>query len=96
MIRSPFIRRVVFLSLSALMAAIFYYTSRFYDLRLWDRDGLFGIDALVPQGGLLARWLRGTDAAPFELLIWVGAIFVSLTLLQKLFDALGPKDDDPD
>ncbi|MEJ6389163.1 hypothetical protein [Gymnodinialimonas ulvae] len=90
------IRRVLFLGLSALTAAFFYYISRFYDLRLWDRDGLFGFEALRPQGGLLARWLRGTDAAPFELLIWVAALFVTLTFLQKLFDALSPKDDDHD
>jgi hypothetical protein len=90
------IRRVAFLSVTALVAAVFYYLSRFYDFRLWGGDGLLGFESLRPQGGLLARWLRGTDFAPFELLIWVIAIFVTLTLLQKLFDALTPKDDDHD
>ncbi|WP_224815161.1 hypothetical protein [Hasllibacter sp. MH4015] len=92
------IRRVLFLALTALVALVFFYISRFWNFRWWDRDGLFGIEALRPQGGLLARWLRGTDAAPFELLIWVVALFLSLTLLQKIFDLLTPqpKDDDHD
>lgn len=90
------IRRIVFLGITALLTASFYYISRFYDVRLWDREGLFGIAQISPQGGLLARWLRGTDFAVFELLIWVIAVFVILTLLQKLFDALSPKDDDHD
>lgn len=90
------IRRVVFLGLTAAIAAFFYYISRFWDFRLWDREGLFGIEALRPQGGLLARWLQGTDFAPFELLIWVLGFFAALTLLQKLFDALTPKDENHD
>jgi hypothetical protein len=90
------IRRVVFLGVTTLFAAGFYYVSRFYAFRLWDREGLFGIQPLRPEGGLLARWLRGTDLAPFELLVWVIGIFAILTILQKLFDALSPKDDDHD
>ncbi len=98
------IRRIVFLAIVALTTAIFYYLSRFWDFRLWGRDGLFGVMELRPQGGLLARWLRGTDFAPFELLIWVVAIFLILTWLQKLFDFFTPappadpasKDNDDD
>ena len=86
------IRRVLFLLLTALLGAWFYYISRFWDFRLWGREGLFGIDALRPQGGLLARWLRGTDFAPFELLIWIVALFLSLSILQKLFDLFTPAD----
>lgn len=87
-------RRVTLMILTALVALIFYYISRFWDFRLWDRDGLFGIEALRPQGGLLARWLRGTDFAPFELLIWVLAFFLCLTVLQKLFDLIWPLKED--
>lgn len=90
------IRRVTFLSMSAFVGLFFYYISRFWSFRLWDREGLFGIEALRPQGGLLARWLRGTDAAPFELLIWVTALFIALTLLQMVFDLLTPTPTEPD
>ena len=80
------IGRLLSLSLVGLVGAALFYVSRFWDYRLWPRDGLFGIEALRPQGGQVARWLRGSDLAPFELLIWgIGAILV-LSLLQKLFD----------
>lgn len=90
------IRRVLSLAVVAALTAVFYYVSRFWDFRLWDREGLFGVEALRPQGGLVARWLRGTDFAPFELLFWLIGIFVALSLLQKLFDALSPKETDHD
>lgn len=85
-------RRAVWLSVMAGFAAVVMYLSRFWVFNLWDRAGLFGLSDLRPQGGLLARWLRGTDAAPFELLIWVIGVFILLTWVQKLFDRLGPKD----
>ncbi|MEX3017552.1 hypothetical protein [Gymnodinialimonas hymeniacidonis] len=90
------IRRILFLSLTALLGLWFYYISRFWDFRLWDRDGLFGIEALRPQGGLLARWLRGTDFAPYELLIWVVAFFLALSILQKIFDFFTPTEEPHD
>ncbi len=87
------IRRIVLLLVTAAIGVVFYYISRFWDFRLWDREGLLGVEALRPQGGLLARWLRGTDFAPFELMIWVAAVFLALTLLQWLFDRLPTKKD---
>lgn len=79
-------KRFLALLFIALIAAALFYISRFWGFSLWSRDGLFGIAELRPQGGLLARWLRGTQFAPFELLIWAVAVFISLTWLQKLFD----------
>lgn len=70
------------------LSAGFFYVSRFWDFRLWSRDGLFGFEALRPQGGLLDQWLRGTIAAPFELLIWAVGIFAILTFAQKLYDRM--------
>ncbi|APX11875.1 hypothetical protein [Tateyamaria omphalii] len=83
-------KRALWLAIATLTAAILFYVSRFWDFRLWPRDGLFGIEALRPQGGLVAQWLRGTDLAPFELLIWAIGAFLILTLLQKLYDLLNP------
>ena len=82
------IRKIFWLAVMAVLTAAAYYLSRFWEFRLWGREGLFGLEELRPQGGLVARWLRGTDAAPFELLIWVLGIFVILTLLQMLYDLL--------
>ena len=79
-------RRVVSLLIVAVLGAALYYISRFWDFQLWGREGLFGIEALPPQGGLVARWLRGTDFAPFELVIWAVGAFLILTLAQKLFN----------
>lgn len=88
-------RRVISLLIVTLVGVILFYISRFWTLSLWPRSGLFGIEQLPPQGGLLARWLRQTDFAPFELLIWVVAGFLILTYLQKLFDRFPRNDPDP-
>lgn len=89
------IRRIVLMLVTAALGVIAYYLSRFWDFRLWDREGLFGVEALRPQGGLLARWLRGSDFAPFELLIWVVGVFLALTVLQWIFDRVSPIKDEP-
>lgn len=83
-------KRIAWLSFVTIIGAIAFYVSRFWTLTLWDRSGLFGWDALRPQGSLLGRWLRGTDFAPFELLIWAVAVFAVLTILQKLYDKMSP------
>jgi len=79
-------RKLVSLVVAAMLAAIFFYLSRFWFLSLWTRDGLFGFEELRPQGGLLARWLRGTEAAPYELLIWAVGCFLVLSFAQKIYD----------
>ncbi len=86
-------RKALFLTITAIVAAILFYISRFWFLSFWPRSGLLGIDALRPQGGLLARWLRGTDAAPFELIIWVVVCFLVLTWAQKAYERLTRPND---
>ncbi|AEI95547.1 hypothetical protein ROBYS_43930 [Roseobacter sp. OBYS 0001] len=85
-------RRWVSLTVIALITLIFFYLSRFWYLNLWPRQGLLGIEELRPQGGLLARWLRGTDAAPYELLIWATAFFAVLSIAQKIYDRIPPRE----
>lgn len=82
------IRRGVSLALVLLTGTALFYISRFWDFRLWGREGLFGIEALRPQGGLLAVWLRGTPLAPYELLVWGALCFAVLTLLERLLARL--------
>lgn len=82
-------RRILWTIFVSLLALIAFYMSRFWFPRWWGREGLFGQDALVPQGGLVGRWLRGTDLSPFELLIWVIGVFLVFTVVQKIFDLLG-------
>ncbi|MEP5729509.1 MAG: hypothetical protein ABJL67_09035 [Sulfitobacter sp.] len=81
-------RRISTLAIVAFLTAILFYLSRFWFLSLWPRSGLFGFEQLRPQGGLLGRWLRGTDAAPYELLIWAIGCFITLTVAQKIYDRL--------
>lgn len=83
-------KRLIWMVVVVSVAFVFFYMSRFWTLSLWPRSGLFGIEALRPQGSLLDQWLRGTDFAPFELLIWVVGAFLVLTVLQKLYDRLNP------
>ena len=82
------IRRLLWLLITAFVTVVLLYLSRFWLFDLWPREGLFGISALRPQGGLLALWLRGTPLAPFELLIWVCGAFMALTWLEKLYHRL--------
>lgn len=88
------IRKTISLALVVMLGVMLLYLSRFWYLSLWPREGLFGLGELRPQGGLLSVWLRGTDLAPFELLIWAVGLFVILTWVQKLFDRIGSKADD--
>jgi hypothetical protein len=83
------LQRVLRLGVALLVGALLLYVSRFWPFELWSRDGLLGWSALPPGGDLLARWLRGTPLAPFELIIWAGLTFASLTLLQRLLHRLG-------
>ena len=83
------IRRVLSLIVVAFVGVILLYISRFWGFALWGSEGLFGIEALRPQGGQLRRWLAGTPLAPFELIIWSAGCFLVLTWLQRLFDRIG-------
>jgi len=83
-------KRIALLLLTAVVGVIMLYLSRFWIFDLWPRSGLFGIEQLRPGGGLLARWLRGTQFAPFELLIWASGVFLILTYLQKFIDFIFP------
>lgn len=87
-------RRVLSLLLVAIVAAALFYISRFWDLRLWGRDGLLGIEALRPQGGLLARWLRGTGLQAYELVIWTVGGFLVLSFLERLLSLVSSKSND--
>ncbi len=80
------IRRLIWTLIAAFAGVALLYISRFWVFQLWGREGLFGIEALRPQGGLLAQWLRGTEFADFELVIWVVLSFLALTILQKIYD----------
>ena len=82
------VRRLFWTLIAVGLAAVIAYLSRFWLFRWWGRDGLAGLDWARPQGGLVGQWLRGTDFAPFELLIWVLGAFILLTWVQKLYDWL--------
>lgn len=81
-------KRLISLIIVAFTGFVLFYVSRFWAFNLWDRPGLFGWKELTPKGGLVARWVRGTELAPFELLIWAIGAFLVLTVLQKMFDKL--------
>ncbi|MEM9321122.1 MAG: hypothetical protein AAGA70_19270 [Pseudomonadota bacterium] len=76
--------RVVGLAAAAFLFVVLFYSSRFWPFQWWGRDGLLGIEALPPRGNVLRGWLRGTDVAPFDLLLWaVGAILL-LSFVQAV------------
>lgn len=87
-------RRIVLTALTLLLGTGLLYLSRFWWLELWPRDGLFGVEALRPQGDLVARWTRGTPLAPFELLLWACGAILALTGVQALIDRLWPLEED--
>lgn len=83
-------RRVLGVALAAVLATLALYASRYWIFRWWDRDGLLGIEALRPQGGVIRQWLRGTDAAPYDIALWGVAVFLVLTILQAVWNRIFP------
>lgn len=83
--------RFIGMTLATVAGLILLYLSRFWNFSLWSQDGLLGVKELRPNGGLLARWLRGTEFGPFELIIWAVLVFLTLTYLQRLIDRLQQK-----
>ena len=82
-------RRIFWLVLTAAVGITLLYISRFWIFDLWRREGLFDVASLPPGGDLLARWLRGTPLAPFELVVWIVVSFLILTALQRVYDRFG-------
>ncbi len=85
-------RRIFWTLIAILLAAALAYLSRYWVFQWWGREGLFGFEELRPRGGLVGRWLRGTQFAPFELLIWLIGVFAVLTGFQKIYDLFSAKD----
>lgn len=83
-------RRILGVVLAAALVALALYPSRYWIFRWWDREGLLGIEALRPQGGLVRQWIRGTDAAPFDIALWGLAVFLVLTALQAIWSRIFP------
>lgn len=81
-------RRLLWLLAVALVGLALLYISRFWTFDLWSREGLFGWRALPPRGNLLANWLRGTPARPFDLILWSILVFLVLTLVEKIHQRL--------
>lgn len=77
--------RVISLIFTAIVGLLLLYVSRFWPFELWDRPGLFGWRELPPGGGVLQRWLRGTDFAPYDLILWFILSFLVLSALQAIF-----------
>lgn len=82
------IRRISGLAFATLLLLCGLYLSRFWPFEWWGREGLFGIEALRPQGDLLRRWLRGTPFAAYDLLLWTVGAFFALSLIQTVADKL--------
>ena len=68
---------------------IFAYLSRFWVFAWWGREGLFGIEALLRGGDLWRRWMNDLDLGTYDIVLWIVAVFIALTLLQKLWDRIG-------
>lgn len=84
------ILRILGLAFATVVFAVLFYVSRFWEFRLWGRDELYG---LRPQGAYVGQWLRGTDFAPFELLIWAIGVFAVLSALQMISARVTRKKD---
>lgn len=83
------IGRVLGVAGAAILVAVIFYASRYWPFRWWDRPGLFGQEALPPQGGLVRRWLQGSDFAVFDIVLWAIAAFLLLSFVQAVVSRLG-------
>ncbi|MEL6168673.1 MAG: hypothetical protein AAFR35_08270 [Pseudomonadota bacterium] len=86
------IGRILGVAGAAALFAVLFYASRYWPFRWWDRPGLFGLEELPPQGNLVRGWLRGTDFAPFELVVWAVLGFLLLSLIQGIVSRFGGRD----
>lgn len=86
--------RLLGLAGAVLLFVVLLYTSRFWVFALWGSPGLFGLDALPPQGNLVDRWLRGTPWRPLSLLVWAVGAFALLSVVQAVATRLQPRTTD--
>jgi len=82
------IGRVTGLLSAFLLAAFIAYASRYWLFTLWPREGLFGIQWLPPQGGLIRNWTGGTMWSPFDIVLWGVGAFLLLTFVQAIRDRI--------
>ena len=80
------IARLSSLAVVLLLGLVLFYLSQFWPFRWWSNQGLFGIEAIRPQGDLVSRWLRGTPFAPYDLLVWAIGAILTLSAVQTFFD----------
>ncbi|MEM8786654.1 MAG: hypothetical protein AAGE76_00175 [Pseudomonadota bacterium] len=73
--------RVLGVILAAALAALALYASRFWLWRLWEGN-LGGVELLRPQGGVVRQAARGTEAAPYDIVLWAIGAFLVLSLVQ--------------
>ena len=77
--------RAIGVLVAVLLATIAWYASPWWPFRWWDREGLFGIETLRPQGDIAASLTRGTPLAPHELILWGIGVVLVLTFTQKIW-----------
>ncbi|MEM8774077.1 MAG: hypothetical protein AAGF53_03535 [Pseudomonadota bacterium] len=85
-------RRVLQISIVLIVATVLLYISRFWPFELWGRRSFLGELGLRPGGGMLRRWLRGTQFVQFELIIWVTGSFLALSITDRIVHWLQPKE----
>ena len=72
---------------ASVLAVSALYVSRFWLWSLpWSKKGLWGFQELSPNGDVLRRLLRRTPLEVFDLVIWLGLVFIVLSLVQWLVD----------
>ncbi len=81
-------RRVFGIVVAILLLVVIVYLSRYWTFRLWDREGLAGIQALRPQGSLPGQWLRGTPFSTFDIIAWAVGSFLLLSIIQAIWARL--------
>lgn len=78
-------RRIAGILIATVFAVAIVYTSRYWIWQFWPRGGVWGIELLRPQGGLVRQALRGTPLATFDILLWALGWFAVLSLFQVLW-----------
>lgn len=86
------------LALTALFAGVLLYASRFWIWRLWEKEGLFGLNYLRRDGDQLRGYLRDLSKSlgigeinALDILAWGLLIFLALSLLQWLWGFVASK-----
>lgn len=81
-------RKILSICVTVVAGLALLYLSRFWPFELWPRNGVLAGLGFRPGGDLVRFWVRGTQLAQFDFLIWGIVGFITLSVLEFVTKSL--------